>query len=79
MKRLTLSRVAATALLIGIAIGSLVAQQPAAPAGPQPYFVGNRLGMPINPAATGIQPDVQQRQGVRLGVLGRELLLRSGP
>ena len=23
------------------------------PAGPQPYFVGNRLGMPINPAADG--------------------------
>src|SRR5688500_16607056 len=53
MKRLTLSRTAATALLIGIAIGSLVAQQPAAPAGPQPYTVGNRLGMPINPAPDG--------------------------
>jgi hypothetical protein len=38
------------ALLIGIATGSLVAQQPAAPAGPQPYSVGNRLGLPINPA-----------------------------
>jgi SMP-30/Gluconolactonase/LRE-like region len=53
MKRLTLSRSAATALLIGITIGSLVAQQPAAPAGPQPYFVGNRLGLPINPAPDG--------------------------
>jgi hypothetical protein len=53
MKRVTLSRTAATALLIGIATGSLVAQQPAAPAGPQPYFVGNRLGLPINPAPDG--------------------------
>jgi hypothetical protein len=39
----------ATALLIGVAAGSL-AQQAPAPAGPQPYFVGNRLGLPINPA-----------------------------
>jgi hypothetical protein len=46
-------RIGATALLIGIAIGSLAAQQPAAPAGPQPYTVGNRLGMPINPAPDG--------------------------
>lgn len=42
---------AIAALIVGIAVGSL-AQQPA-PAGPQPYFVGNRLGMPINPAADG--------------------------
>jgi SMP-30/Gluconolactonase/LRE-like region len=41
----------AIALLIGIGIGAF-AQQPA-PTGPQPYFVGNRLGMPINPAPDG--------------------------
>jgi hypothetical protein len=29
----------------------LLAQQP--PPGPQPYFVGNRLGLPVNPAADG--------------------------
>jgi hypothetical protein len=42
-------------LVTGVAIGSAVAQQPppAAPAAPVPYFVGNRLGMPINPAANG--------------------------
>ena len=28
-------------------------QAPQAPAGPQPYSVGNRLGMPINPAPDG--------------------------
>jgi hypothetical protein len=38
-----------------MAIGTAVAQQapPAAPAAPVPYFVGNRLGMPINPAPDG--------------------------
>jgi hypothetical protein len=43
----------ATALLIGISVGLVVAQQPPAPAGPQPYSVGNRLGLPINPAPDG--------------------------
>src|SRR6186713_3129722 len=43
----------AATLVIGMAIGVLVAQAPQAPAGPQPYFVGNRLGLPINPAADG--------------------------
>ena len=44
------------ALLAGFALGSALAQQapPAAPAGPVPYFVGNPLGMPINPAADGV-------------------------
>ena len=43
------------ALLVGVALGTAIAQQgpPAAPAGPVPYFVGNRLGLPINPAADG--------------------------
>jgi SMP-30/Gluconolactonase/LRE-like region len=50
MKRLVLTTIA-TVLLIGI--GALVAQQPPAPTGPQPFSVGNRLGMPINPAPDG--------------------------
>ena len=50
MKRTTLLVGAAT-LLIGIAAGALWAQQQ--PQGPQPFFVGNRLGLPINPAADG--------------------------
>jgi hypothetical protein len=43
------------ALIIGMALGTAIAQQgaPAAPAAPVPYFVGNRLGMPINPGADG--------------------------
>jgi hypothetical protein len=48
-------------LAIGIATGVLVAQQQQ-PA-PQPYFVGNRLGLPINPAPGGgfepISPEVK--------------------
>src|SRR6185295_2821057 len=42
-----------TLLLIAIAIGLVVAQQTPTPSGPQPYSVGNRLGMPINPAPDG--------------------------
>jgi hypothetical protein len=38
------------ALLIGVVAGPLLAQQPPAP---QPFFTGNRLGLPINPAADG--------------------------
>jgi hypothetical protein len=51
MTRHTLA--AATALAIGLSATASTAQQPAAPAGPQPYTVGNRLGMPINPAPDG--------------------------
>src|SRR5688500_1728398 len=43
----------AAALCLGLAAGATLAQQPPQPQGPQPYFVGNRLGMPINPAADG--------------------------
>jgi len=50
MKRLTLTS-GAIVLLMGGGVGSLAAQQ--APAGPQPFSVGNRLGMPINPAPDG--------------------------
>jgi len=44
------------ALLAGLALGTAIAQQGALapPAAPVPYFVGNRLGMPINPAADGV-------------------------
>jgi hypothetical protein len=38
-------------VLVAIGIGLVVAQQTQAPTGPQPFSVGNRLGMPINPAA----------------------------
>ena len=46
---------AAGLALVGFALGTATAQQgaPQPPAGPVPYFVGNRLGMPINPAADG--------------------------
>jgi hypothetical protein len=47
--RRVLATFAGTTLLSAIAVGVILAQQ-AAPAGPQPYFVGNSLGMPINPA-----------------------------
>ena len=43
----------AIALTIHLVPGAAEAQQPAAPAGPQPYTVGNRLGMPIAPAPDG--------------------------
>src|SRR5262245_11310069 len=42
-------------LLTGTGVRTANAQQGAAatPTAPAPYFVGNRLGMPINPAADG--------------------------
>ena len=52
MKRPALVTTGATAVLMAMAAGSLGQQAPA-PAGPQPYFVGNRLGLPINPAPDG--------------------------
>ncbi|HZI79457.1 MAG TPA: SMP-30/gluconolactonase/LRE family protein [Vicinamibacterales bacterium] len=39
--------------LIGHLAATPLAAQPPAPAGPQPFTVGNRLGMPINPAPDG--------------------------
>ena len=42
----------AAALIATLAATTLTAQQPA-PAGPQPFTVGNALGMPINPAPDG--------------------------
>src|SRR5258705_11937747 len=50
MKAFTLSA-GATALAIGIVAGVVIAQQ--ATQGPQPFTVGNRLGLPITPAADG--------------------------
>ena len=48
--RLKAEATVALALLVGLALGTALAQQPPAPpAGPVPYFVGNPLGMPINP------------------------------
>jgi hypothetical protein len=50
MKQITVL-VGAAALATGVAAGVLLAQQQ--PQGPQAFFVGNRLGLPINPAADG--------------------------
>jgi hypothetical protein len=52
MKPLVTWTTGVTALVVGIVVGAS-AQQPPAPAGPQPYSVGNALGMPINPAPDG--------------------------
>ena len=41
------------ALVLSIGSGGVRAQQPAQPAQPQPFFVGNPLGLPINPAPDG--------------------------
>jgi hypothetical protein len=49
MTRIT-ATIGAAALATGVAAGALLAQ---AQQGSQPYFVGNRLGLPINPAADG--------------------------
>jgi hypothetical protein len=46
------AHVCAAALTIGIPVATLMAQQPQQQK-PQPYFVGNALGMPINPAPDG--------------------------
>ena len=63
-------------LAIGIAAGTVLAQQPPQqPQGPQPFSVGNRLGLPIAPAADGkFERDVLEREGVRRDLLSRELL-----
>lgn len=48
MNRITVLT-AGTMLALGIAVGALTAQQ----SGPQPFFVGNRLGLPITPTPDG--------------------------
>src|SRR5439155_9967240 len=48
MKRITF--LAGVALLIGIGSGDALAQQPQ---GPRPFFVGNPLGLPVEPATAG--------------------------
>ena len=59
MKRVTLLASGST-LVVGAVAGALLAQQ-AQP--PQPFFVGNRLGLPVNPAPGGafepISPNVK--------------------
>jgi hypothetical protein len=50
MKRIILG-IGVLALATGFGMGGVFAQQ--APAQPQPFFVGNPLGLPINPAADG--------------------------
>jgi len=52
MRRSALFIAGAVALFGGLSAAPS-AQQPQPPAGPQPYSVGNRLGMPINPAPDG--------------------------
>ena len=60
MRRSTVLASLAT-LAVGIAAGVGMAQQQ--PQGPTPFFVGNRLGLPVNPAADGafqpISPNVK--------------------
>ena len=58
MKRYGLIVTTGFAALVGLTQGNALAQQgapaaPATPAAPVPYFVGNPVGMPINPAADG--------------------------
>ncbi len=52
MTRRGLVTTAGAALTLLATMGTAIAQQ-AAPAGPAPYSVGNRLGLPITPAADG--------------------------
>ena len=66
----------AAALAVGVGAGVMLAQAPPS----VPYFVGNALGLPVEPTTAGtFARDVAQRQGVRRDLLGRELLVRSGP
>jgi hypothetical protein len=51
MKRF--ARMAAAPLMVAVAACGMLAQQQPAPPAPQPFFVGNRLGLPITPAADG--------------------------
>ena len=75
MKSMTVLVGAAT-LALGIAAGALLAQPPQQ--GPQPFSVGNRLGLPITPAADGAFDAMSSNVKVyRRDLLGRELLLRS--
>lgn len=54
MTRFGLITTAGTALVAGLTLGTAMARQgPPAAGAPAPYFVGNRLGMPITPAPGG--------------------------
>ncbi len=54
------SRAVGAALVVGVVAGALLAQQAQQP---QPFFVGNRLGLPVNPAPDGafepVSPNVK--------------------
>jgi hypothetical protein len=52
MTRFTLA-FGATVLAIAIGAGLATAQAPQQPQAPRPYFVGNRLGLPVQPAPDG--------------------------
>src|SRR5262245_13757287 len=41
------------ASFVAVALVHVAAQQPPAAGAPQPYIVGNRLGLPVTPAADG--------------------------
>jgi hypothetical protein len=64
MRQVTLLA-SASALVVGVVAGALLAQQaqPPQPQQPQPFFVGNRLGLPVAPAPGGafepVSPNVK--------------------
>ena len=69
----------ATALAVSIGAG-VFAQQPAPPQAPQPFSVGNRLGLPIIPAPDGaFEPMSTNVKVYGADLLGRELLVRHRP
>jgi hypothetical protein len=53
MKRRVLLIAFTTAVLFSVSMLGAQQPPPSTPAAPQPYFVGNRLGLPINPAPDG--------------------------
>jgi hypothetical protein len=53
MKLPTPSISTAAALLLALSAGAILARQGPAPAAPQAFFVGNPLGLPINPSPDG--------------------------
>ena len=66
MKRVTLL---AAALVIGITPGESLAQQPQ---GPRPFFVGNPLGLPVEPATDGAFENTSSNVKVYGGIYSAE-------
>src|SRR5262245_20723335 len=62
------------ALLSGVVLGTALAQQgaPAAPTAPAPFVVGNRLGMPITPDASGMFKEISDNVKVYGSVYSAE-------